>query len=164
MVIFKEASEQDIPLIRRLAEEAWKSAYLEILSAEQIDYMLQEMYSEKEIFSHLKNPNYHYFIIEENSISAGFMGFENHYEENSTKLHRVYLLENFKGKGLGKCALEFLKEKVRDSSDHRIILNVNKNNSAQKMYESQGFNVYAEGIFDIGNGYIMDDYLMEYQF
>lgn len=162
MVTFKKASEKDIPLIRTLAEKSWKSSYQEILSTEQIDYMLQNMYSAEEILSHLKNPNYHYFIIEENSIPAGFIGFENHYEKKTTKLHRIYLLQDFKGKGLGKAALQFLKEKVSEASDNRIVLNVNKNNAAQKVYESQGFRVYAEGIFDIGNGYVMDDYLMEY--
>ena len=162
MVTFKKASEKDIPLIRTLAEKSWKSSYQEILSTEQIDYMLQNMYSAEEILSHLENPNYHYFIIEENSIPAGFIGFENHYEDKTTKLHRIYLLDDFKGKGLGKAALQFLKEKVNGASDNRIILNVNKNNAAQKMYESQGFRVYAEGIFDIGNDYVMDDYLMEY--
>ena len=162
MVTFKEASENDIPLIRTLAEKSWKSSYQEILSTEQIDYMLQNMYSAEEILSHLKNPNYHYFIIEDNAVPAGFIGFENHYEDKTTKLHRIYLLQHFKGKGLGKAALQFLKEKVSEASDNRIILNVNKNNAAQKVYESQGFTVFEEGIFDIGNGYVMDDYLMEY--
>lgn len=162
MVTFKETSEKDIPLIKTLAEKSWKCSYQEILSTEQIEYMLKKMYSAEEISSQLKNPNYHYFIIEENSIPAGFIGFENHYEEKTTKLHRIYLLQDFKGKGLGKAALQFLKEKVSEASDNRIILNVNKNNAAQKMYESQGFRVYAEGIFDIGNDYVMDDYLMEY--
>ena len=162
MVTFKEASENNIPLIRTLAEKSWKSSYQEILSTEQIDYMLQNMYSAEEILSHFKNPNYHYFIIEDNGVPAGFIGFENHYEDKTTKLHRIYLLNDFKGKGLGKAALQFLKGKVSEASDNRIILNVNKNNAAQKVYESQGFTVFEEGIFDIGNGYVMDDYLMEY--
>lgn len=162
MITFKKAGEKDISLIRTLAEQSWKNAYLDIISLEQVEYMLQKMYSAEEIFSHLKNPTYHYFIIEEDSVPAGFIGFENHYEEHTTKLHRIYLLKEFKGKGLGKFALQFLKEKVNETSDDRIILNVNKNNAAQKMYESQGFKVYEEGVFDIGNGYVMDDFLMEY--
>ncbi len=163
MVTFKKASEEDIPLIRILAEKSWKDAYRNIISLEQVEYMLQKMYSAEEILSQLNNPHYHYFIIEENSVPAGFIGFENHYEDKTTKLHRIYLLKDFKGKGLGKTALQFLKEKVNEASDNRIILNVNKNNEAQKIYESQGFTVFDEGIFDIGNGYVMDDYLMECQ-
>lgn len=164
MISFKKASEKDIPLLQELAEKSWNSAYANILSKEQIEYMLSEMYSHSEISNHLQNPNYHYYLILNDDINAGFIGFENHYEKDTTKLHRIYLLEKFKGKGLGKKGLDFLKEKVKDSSDHRIILNVNKDNPAQKVYESQGFQVYHEEVFDIGNGFVMDDFLMEFKF
>lgn len=162
MISINIATETDIDKIRELAKTSWNSAYAKIISQEQIDYMLGEMYSRAEILAQMKNPNYHYFLINFNEISAGFIGFENHYEPETTKLHRIYLLDEFKGKGLGKYALSFLKEKVRKIDDHRIILNVNKENSAKKMYESQGFSIYDEIILDIGNGYIMDDYLMEF--
>ena len=161
MITFKKAEVPDIELIRQLAEQSWKKAYLGIISLEQVDYMLGKMYSSAEILSHLENPNYHYFIIEKDSISTGFIGFENHYEDKTTKLHRIYLLSEFKGKGLGKASLQFLKEQVAEIGDEKIILNVNKNNPAKEVYESQGFRVYGNGIFDIGNGYVMDDYLME---
>ena len=120
------------------------------------------MYSTKEIASQLKNPNYQYYLNLIDEISAGFIGFEFHYEKATTKLHRIYLLEEFKGKGLGKKGLDFLKEKVKEASDRRIILNVNIDNPAKKMYESQGFKVYHKEAFDIGNGFVMDDYLMEF--
>lgn len=67
-----------------------------------------------------------------------------------------------KGKGLGKFALNYLKNHVSENDNERIILNVNKYNNAKDFYESQGFKVYEEGVFDIGNGYVMDDYLMEF--
>ena len=162
MISFQKASEKDIPLLRELAKKSWNAAYKDILSQEQIDYMLAEMYSSETLSEQIKNKNYHYFFIISENQSAGLMGFEFHYEKDTTKLHRIYLLEDFKGKGLGKTAMNFLKEKVAASSDNRIILNVNKENNAQKVYESQGFKVYGEGIFDIGNGYVMDDFLMEF--
>ncbi|MDQ0477990.1 GNAT family N-acetyltransferase [Chryseobacterium sp. MDT2-18] len=164
MVEFIKAAEKDIPLLQQLAEKSWNAAYRNILPQDQIDYMLKEMYSQQEISDQLKNPNYHYYFILNNGSAAGFIGFEFHYEKDTAKLHRIYLLEEFKGKGLGKKAINFLKEKVAETSDRRIILNVNKDNPAKKIYESQGFSVFAEGIFDIGNGYVMDDYLMEYRF
>jgi GNAT superfamily N-acetyltransferase len=158
---FKKAEIEDIDLIRILAEKSWKSAYQFILSADQIEYMLKEMYSNSVISEQIKNPNYHYYIILNQNLPAGFIGFENHYEPKTTKLHRVYLLEEFKGKGLGKKALQFLKGEVSKVDDCRIILNVNKDNTAKKMYESQGYKVYHEAIFDIGKGFVMDDFLME---
>lgn len=164
MITFKEASERDIPLIRTLAEKSWNAAYSQILSQEQIEYMLHEMYSAEEISSHLQNPNYQYHLIFNEEIPVGFMGFEFHYEEKTTKLHRIYLLPESKGKGIGKSAMNSLKEIVATSSDNRIILNVNKDNGAKKMYESNGFTVFHEEVFDIGNGFVMDDYLMEFNF
>jgi len=158
-----KATEKDIPLIQDLAKRSWENAYAEILSKEQMEYMLNTMYSEAEISEHLKNPNYHYFLVFGESLNSfdGFLGYENHYEENTTKLHRIYLVPESKGKGLGKKTLEFLHQKAKEFGDERVILNVNKYNSAKNFYESQGYEIYGQGVFDIGNGFVMDDYLME---
>ncbi|TXF75120.1 GNAT family N-acetyltransferase [Chryseobacterium sp.] len=164
MIQFKKAAKQDIPLIQNLAEASWLNAYGEILSSEQIKFMLDTMYSEEEISAHLGNPNYHYYIIDYGVASVGFLGFETHYEHLTTKLHRIYLIPEAKGKGIGKRAMDFLKENVTMAGDSRVILAVNKANPAKIFYESQGFSVYEEGIFDIGKGFVMDDFLMEYLF
>ncbi|MBB6372350.1 GNAT family N-acetyltransferase [Chryseobacterium shigense] len=161
-----EATEKDIPLIQDLARRSWESAYAGIISREQIEYMLENMYSEEEISNHLQNPDYHYYLIsdEGNNSFEGFIGYENNYETGTTKLHRIYLVPESKGKGFGKEALSFLKDKVFESGNNRIILNVNKENSAKKFYESQGYRVYNEVVLDIGGNFVMDDYLMEYVF
>jgi GNAT superfamily N-acetyltransferase len=91
------------------------------------------------------------------------MGFENSYEDKTTKLHRIYLLKETKGKGFGKFALQFLKNEVKKLGDERIILNVHKKNTALDFYKSQGFGTYEEGVFDIGGGFVMDDFLMEFK-
>ncbi|WP_417430549.1 GNAT family N-acetyltransferase [Halpernia sp.] len=160
----KKATEKDIPLIREIAEKSWRANYPGIISNDQIDYMLDLMYSEKEIKSQFQNPNYHYYLIlnDENS-TVGILGFENSYENETTKLHRIYLLKETKGKGFGKFALNFLANEVLNLGDKRIILNVNKENPAIEFYKSQGFETYKEDIFDIGNGFVMDDYLMEFK-
>lgn len=159
-----KATEKDIPLIQDLARRSWENAYAEILSQEQMEYMLSEMYSAQEIENHLHNPNYHYYLIEDENCNSyeGFLGYEHNYEGKTTKLHRIYLVPESKGKGFGKGALQFLNEKVFENGNTRIILNVNKFNSARNFYESQGYRVYDEGVFDIGNGFVMDDFLMEF--
>jgi diamine N-acetyltransferase len=161
-----KATEKDIPLIQDLARRSWENAYVGIITQEQIEYMLGKMYSAEEISNQLKNPDYHYYLVfdENNSSFEGFIGYENNYEEDTTKLHRIYLVPESKGKGFGKAALNFLKEKVSESGNQRIILNVNKENSAKKFYESQGYKVYDEVILDIGDNFVMDDYLMEFVF
>jgi ribosomal protein S18 acetylase RimI-like enzyme len=157
-----KATEKDIPQIQNLAKESWNSAYAHILEQEQIGYMLNLMYSEKALKVHFENPNYQYYLVEEDEVFLGFIGFEFHNELETTKLHRIYFLKEAQGKGLGKKALEFVKTETEKSGDKRLTLTVNKNNNAKNFYESQGFKVYDEAIFDIGNGYVMDDYLMEF--
>ena len=157
-----KATEKDIPTIQNLAKESWKSAYANILEQKQLDYMLDLMYSKETLQSHFENPDYHYYLINEDEVFLGFIGFECHNESETTKLHRIYFLKEAQGKGLGKKALEFVKTETEKSGDKRLTLTVNKNNSAKNFYESQGFKVYDEAIFDIGNGYVMDDYLMEF--
>lgn len=161
MKIF-EAKKEDIPLIQKLAEESWKHFYRKLLSPEQISFMLKEMYSDQVLNSHFDDPDYHYFLLENSGKTAGFMGYQHNCEESTTKLHRIYLLKEAQGTGLGKHAINFLKEKTAANGNKRIILNVNKQNRAKNFYESQGFSVYDEGVFDIGNGFVMDDYLMEF--
>lgn len=158
-----EATPKDIPLIQDLAKRSWEMAYSKILSPAQISYMMAEMYSEKEISSQMENPDWRYFLIKDDEGNfGGFIGYQFNYEPQTTKLHRIYMVPESKGKGLGKFALNYLKNHVSENDNERIILNVNKYNNAKDFYESQGFKVYEEGVFDIGNGYVMDDYLMEF--
>lgn len=156
------AEKNDIPVIQDLAKKSWSFAYADILEQDQIDYMLDLMYSEEALKKHFENPNYHYYLIQKDNQFLGFIGFEFHLEPETTKLHRIYFLKEAQGKGLGKKALEFVIDEAKRIGDRRVTLTVNKNNSARKFYESQGFKIYDEAIFDIGNGYVMDDYLMEF--
>jgi len=164
MIKDRKATKLDIGLIQELARKSWEVAYADILSREQLDYMLDLMYSEQTIISHFDNPNYHYYLILENEKALGFVGFENHAEDKTTKLHRIYLIPEAKGKGAGKFGLNLVKDQAVISGDSRIILTVNKYNSAKDFYEHQGYRVYDEAVFDIGKGYVMDDYLMEINF
>ncbi len=160
--IFKKAGAEDVGIIGLIAEKAWPAAYGDILSDAQINYMLSLMYSEEEIARQIGLPDYHYYLVDHGNSTVGFIGFETNYEDFTTKLHRLYLLPEAKGKGLGKAAIDLVKVKSVEAGNRRIILNVNKQNTAQEFYASQGFSVYGEGVFDISSGYVMDDYLMEY--
>lgn len=156
-----KATPADIRIIQQIAEKSWAETYTGIISAAQISYMLDLMYSEAALRSHFQNPNYHYYLLSEKEREMGFIGFENSALPNTTKLHRIYLLSGAQGKGAGRLAIDFVKEQARQAGDRRIILTVNKNNRARLVYEKLGFSVYGEDVFDIGNGFVMDDFLME---
>jgi len=123
--------------------------------------MLGTMYSVVELEKQIENPNLSYELILFDHQCTGFMGHELNVESGTAKLHKLYLLEEFKGKKIGVAAMSHLKDEVLAVGNTRLILNVNKYNPALHFYKSQGFTVYAEGVFDIGNGFVMDDFLME---
>lgn len=149
---FIDASLSDIPRIRAIAERSWEEAYKSILSSEQIVYMLEMMYSDEQLERHFAASKYRYVLFRNGGGEMGFMGFEYDYEPETTKLHRLYLLPESQGQGVGKAGLDFLKKQVARYGNRKIILNVNKKNKALAFYRSQGFEVYGEGIFNIGGG------------
>lgn len=78
------------------------------------------------------------------------------------ELHKLYVEAPLQGKGVGKSAVEVLAEELRDSGARAIRLRVNRHNAnALQFYRRVGFSVYAEDRLDIGNGFVMDDFLME---
>lgn len=147
----RPATLDDVTLIQDLANESWKDTYGKILSQEQLEYMLDLMYSSENIVKQMNQETYHYHIIQNQQLDpVGFIGFETNYEENTTKLHRLYLIPSAKGLGLGKATIDQLKIWTKVYNNNRIILTVNKSNSAKEMYEKQGFKAYHEGISILG--------------
>ena len=52
-------------------------------------------------------------------------------------------------------------EATIENNQKAIFLNVNKYNNAIHFYMKQGFTKVKDEVIDIGNGYVMDDYVME---
>lgn len=164
MITLRKAKEQDIEVIRAIAAATWPSTYLEIIGQEQIDYMLDKMYSKGELLGQLLEG--HIFIIaEDNENQFGFAGYSIiDHEERIYKLHKLYVLPSAHGKGIGKILINEVFNQVKDAGGTALQLNVNKHNKAKDFYLKGGFNIKESVKLDIGGGYFMDDYVMEYRF
>ncbi len=105
----KQATAADIPLIQDLARRSWENAYADILSKEQMEFMLSEMYSETEILNHFQNPHYHYYLIQDegNDSYEGFIGYEHHYEEKPPSCIGFIWFRRAKEKGSEKKPFSF---------------------------------------------------------
>ena len=158
----RKATIQDIPLIRRISEETWPATYGEILSEKQIAYMLEMMYSEKSLQQQFSHPDQEFFIAEENGTAYGFIGVQWNYPvAGTTKLHKIYVLPSAQGKQVGKRLIHFIIELLDSKNQSVIALNVNRYNKARSFYEHLGFTIVGEEDIDIGNGYLMEDYIMQ---
>lgn len=157
----KYATENDIPLIQELNVKIWPQTYAAILSKAQIDYMLNLMYSKSSLLRQMNEEGCTFILIYENHQPVGFASY-GEVEPGVWKLHKIYILPNQQGKGTGRFVLEHIYKSICTQGARALRLQVNRYNSkAKKFYEKQGFRVIQTADFDIGNGYFMNDFVME---
>jgi ribosomal protein S18 acetylase RimI-like enzyme len=156
----RKAQINDIKSIQKIAFDTWPSAYGDILEQAQIDYMLDLMYSE-EVLEKQMNESQTFLIIKEEKLDLAFVSFETNYDNQpQTKIHKIYISPAAQGKGLGKILIEETERQAINKRNERILLNVNRQNKARFFYEKIGFKIaYSEDI-EIGNGYLMNDFVM----
>lgn len=158
-LVIRPASFNDIKYIQDIAAATWPVAYKDILSNHQLEYMLGLFYSAPSLEQQMKD-NHYFFLAIQNAQPIGFASFS-HEGELVYKLQKIYVLPQTQGSGAGKELLKTV-EAVAVSMGGKILqLNVNRKNKAKNFYERKGFSVIAEKDFDIGDGYFMNDYVME---
>lgn len=156
----REATKDDLQAIQRLAHEIWPVTYSKIVSDDQLKYMLELIYSNASLLKQL-NEGHHFLLVEEENSAIAFADYS-FLKEDIYKLHKIYVLPAWQGKGIGKLLIEYVIRKVKENRGSALVLNVNRNNKAKRMYEHIGFKVIAEDDIDIGNGYFMNDYILSY--
>ncbi|WP_298306949.1 GNAT family N-acetyltransferase [Flavobacterium sp.] len=155
------ATKEQLVIVKNLAYKIWPNAYETILSKAQLDYMLKMIYSIDSLEKQFDDGHI-FLLIEDNQNFIGFASYElNCNNSNKTKLQKLYVLPEIQGKGIGKQVIDYIKEKVVLSNNLALFLNVNKFNKAKDFYQKYGFKIIKEEVIDIGNNYIMDDYVME---
>ena len=161
-MIIRKAYPADIPLIRDMAHKIWPQTYGSILSQEQLEYMLNLLYSEKVLHEQMED-NIEFIIAYDGVHPVGFASF-GLIEPSIYKLHKIYVLTSQQGKGTGRFIIDQLIKAMKAKGATALQLNVNRRNNAQNFYEKLGFVVMREEDVDIGNGYYMNDYVMEKKF
>jgi ribosomal protein S18 acetylase RimI-like enzyme len=155
------ATNEQLAIVKNLAYKIWPNAYETILSRAQLDYMLEMIYSIDSLEKQF-NIGHVFILIEDDQNFIGFASYElNCNNSNKTKLQKLYVLPEIQGKGIGKQVIDYIKDKVLLSNNVALFLNVNKFNKAKDFYQKYGFQIIKEEVIDIGNNYIMDDYVME---
>ena len=152
---------EQLPIVIDLTKKIWPVAYGEILSKAQLDYMIDKFYNETALRELIQKGHVFYLAQDDNEKYVGFVSYELNSEPNKTKIHKIYVLPETQGTGLGRQFFELVKEKAIENNQNAIFLNVNKYNNAIHFYTKLGFVKVKDEIIDIGNGYVMDDHVME---
>ena len=154
------ATTSDIKEISQLAIIVWNQHYPTIIGQTQVDYMLHLMYSEESLKEQMEKKLHQFILIKVDNISQGFISV--HTENNRDWfLNKFYINQKEATKGIGSIAFEQLKEIIRPK---KITLTVNRQNfKSINFYFKQGFKIERVADFDIGNGYVMNDFVMVWE-
>ncbi|MBL0911413.1 MAG: GNAT family N-acetyltransferase [Bacteroidia bacterium] len=155
----RRASKNDVPLIRRLAEIIWREHYPAIIGTEQVEYMLQRMYSEFELERQIGEGQV-FYICHINNEALGFFSVQVK-EDGSGFIPKFYLAREQRGRGV---AAAMMNEALRYLSAHgckEVRLQVNRMNIRPlNFYFKQGFKIEKAADLDIGDGFFMNDFIM----
>lgn len=156
----KKATQEDIPLIREIAETAFPATYKNILTPPQIDYMMEWMYSPEALKQQFEEGHL-FFIALDADRPIGYVSIQKETPE-LFHLHKIYLLPSSQGKGAGSRLFHLAISEINRlyPGKKRVELNVNRYNSAVDFYRKQGMTILREGDFPIGEGWYMNDYIM----
>ena len=153
-------TDKEIEQIAKCAEITWHDAYDNLLPDGQVDYMIEKYQSFYVLKNDIKNNGYVYYIIQEDDDVIAFCGIRP--ENDKLFISKIYVDPKYQRKGLATKLFNKVLIEYRD--DYKLFyLTVNKNNTkAISAYKSFGFTITDSTKTDIGNNYVMDDYIMTY--
>lgn len=153
---------KDVKELSKLADEIWHQHFPCILTDEQIDYMVYNFQSEQAMNSQLEN-GYEYYFLNADNENQGYFGIQPQ-NDGTLFLSKLYLRKSYRGNGFARQAFEFIKEICKKRGYKSIWLTVNKHNDDTiAIYKRFGMEIIRSQVADIGNGFVMDDYVFEYK-
>lgn len=151
-----EAQLQDLA---RLAHEIWNEYFTSIISQSQIDYMVERFQSYDAMKKAIMEDGYTYYLLYEDKL-IGYLGVK--CEEERVFLSKLYLHKDVRGKGYSSILLNQAIEYAKEHDKKAIYLTCNKyNDHSLKVYAHKGFKTIDSVVTDIGEGYVMDDHILQ---
>ena len=162
MIEILTATENELPIVQRIANETWPDTFGSILSKAQIVYMIDQMYNLDSLAEQIHKKGHVFLLAKMGAEHVGYVSYElNHKSAAKTKIHKLYLLPSAQGQGIGKQLIWAVADIAKRNGSHALSLNVNRHNPAVQFYQKMGFAKIAEEKIPIGHGYWMDDVVME---
>ena len=160
MTIREIFSDADVRRMVKVAETVWREANVAFCTPEQVEYMIERFQSFEAVQGQLLQ-GYRYFVFEEEGGIVAYFGVQPQGER--LFLSKFYILKEYRGQGIFSAGLDVMKKLCQEGEMNAIYLTVNRNNRyAYEVYLKKNFKVIEEAVADIGCGFVMDDYIMQY--
>lgn len=148
--------------VAQLADEIWHECFTDIISLGQIDYMVEKFQSLDAMTNQIETQKYSYLAVYDDEDLCGYIAVKPE-DDDRFFLSKLYLRKDKRGKKIATLMMNRVFEEARKYGKKSVYLTVNKNNShAIDVYKKSGYQIIDSVVTDIGNGYVMDDYIFSY--
>ena len=152
----------ELRMVAELADEIWHECFVDIISAGQIDYMVEKFQSLDAMIRQVEEQSYTYLAVYDGDDLCGYIAVKSE-EDDRFFLSKLYLRADNRGQGIASAMLARVFDEARTAGKSSVYLTVNKHNDrAIAVYKKTGFVITDEVVTDIGSGYVMDDYIFTY--
>lgn len=147
-----------------LADEIWHEYWPALIGEAQTDYMVERFQSLAAIEWDMAEHAYEYWFLqaEDDGRIVGYTGGHVEAQTNRFFISKIYLLAEERGRGFASQTIRFYEGLCRERNLEAMYLTVNKGNDLGiRAYLGTGFRTIDAVETDIGDGFVMDDYIME---
>ena len=175
-------TDDDLQRTARVAHDIWFEYWPALIGQAQTEYMVKNMQSLAAITRDISEVGYRYWLLfDEEGTCVGYTSSlaedfsDDPQGAEATKhgaeiaklaskrlfISKIYLYANERGKHYASRVLEFYEQLCRDEGLQAMYLTVNRGNELGiRAYLGRGFQTIEEVAADIGEGFVMDDYIM----
>ncbi|MEO1652021.1 MAG: GNAT family N-acetyltransferase [Bacteroidota bacterium] len=140
-----------------IARETFIAAFAHLNDPEDFGQYVAEKFSREQIQKELAHPESEFFFLQKGAEVLGYLKVNWGKAQSEDKLpkaleiERIYLLKDWKGKGLGKLLLEKAYQVAQEKQMKCIWLGVwEHNKAALHFYKREGFVLFDQHIFVLG--------------
>jgi diamine N-acetyltransferase len=157
MLQLKPATSADSQTIHDIAQRVWAVHYVPaIITQAQMDYMMQWMYSADSLAKQMAD-GAQFFMLEYDGKTVGYMSISNN--AGNLFLNKFYIDTEYQRLHLGSQALDLVLAEFSGAKTMRLQVN-RRNFKAINFYFKNGFSIERVEDFEIGNNYLMEDFVM----
>lgn len=154
----RQATLTDLNYIQDLSEEVLPNAFHGVLTTEQIDYMLDRLYSQEALHAELNDVKKKVYVASIDGHDAAYACIIKQ-GPDLFFLPKIYVDNREQNKGIGSALFKYMLNELKKThpTPLTIEVKVNRHNRARSFYQKLGFTLVREVDTDLQDCYISQE-------
>ena len=157
-IIIRKLTLEDIEQLQLISRSTFYKAFAPENTKENMRLYMEDAFSTESLRGELNNPGSTFYFVQNGDEVIGYIKLNTGnaqgdlQTENSLEISRIYIVEEYQGKNLGKKLLDKALEIAKQKKVDFVWLGVwEKNEGAIRFYERNGFVKFSSHSFMLGN-------------